>query len=296
MSLIGQITGLRPSKSGIPKLTIQIAVENQFDANIAVLAVNTEVRASASPDSYDAWGSSQFLGYAVWECWSTQIAKSGKTTWELALPLSHYQIQKIEDARNGRDVSLMIRCSFTAAVIPDTGTTNYGAFISSNLSDPSRSAGNCVHKIARSDWLKLRKELGYGECLLIEIPLRTPARKGMAKALEHLDAASDHFAEDRPDETLASCYKAFEYLAQKAGFENPDQNAFEKLLVAVEDDSKKQKLKILMRDVCQFFNLGRHEPGKEKVVVDRRDAEYALFLSRATLAYLAKHWLESSPC
>jgi hypothetical protein len=61
MSLIGQITGLRPSKIGIPKLAIQIAVESQFGANIAILAINTEVRASALTNSFDAWASAQFL-------------------------------------------------------------------------------------------------------------------------------------------------------------------------------------------------------------------------------------------
>jgi len=230
MSLIGQITGLRPTKSGIPKLTIQIAVESQFDTNVAILAVNTEVRVSASAHSYDAWGSAQFLGFAVWESYLSQLPKGGKSTWEVGLPLSSLQLQKIDEARDGRDIWLMAHSTFTAAVIPNTGTTNYCSFISGMLSDPSRSAGNCIYKIARSDWLKLRKELGYGEYLLIEIPLHISLKKGMAKALEHLQAASDHFAEDRADETLASCYKIFEYLAQKVGAKHPDQNGFEKLL------------------------------------------------------------------
>lgn len=290
MSLIGQITGLRPTKSGIPKLTIQIAVESQFDANVAVLTVNTEVRVSASAYSHDAWGSAAFLGFAVWDSWITQLPKGGKTTWEMGLPLSPVHLQIIEEARDGRDIWLMAHSTFTAAAIPNTGTTNYGSFMSGMLSDPSRSAGTCIYKIARSDWLQLRKELGYGERMLIEIPLHISAKKGMAKALEHLQAASDHFAEDRSEETLASCYRIFEYLAHKVGVNNPDQNGFEKLLASLEDTEKRNKLKMLMHHLCQVFHLGRHEPGKEHVVVDRRDAEYALILSQATLAYLAKHW------
>jgi len=290
MSLIGSIAGLRTSKIGIPKLTIQIAIENQFDASVAILAVNTEVRAGASVHLFEAMTSSQFLGYAVWESSSAQIPKGGKITWEVGLPLPHDRLQTIEDARRGQDMSLVVHCSFTAAMMPNTGSTNYGQFIASYVSDVSRSAGYCIHKIARSDWLKYLKELGYGDSLLIEIPMRVPAKKGMEKALEHLAAAWDHFSEARDDETLISCYKAFEHLAKKADFELPDQSAFEKLLTTVEDDSKKQKLKLLMRDLCQFFHLGRHEHGKDTVAVDRRDAEYALILSQATLAYLAKHW------
>jgi len=143
--------------------------------------------------------------------------KGGKTTWEMDLPLPHDRLQTTEDARRGQDVSLVVHCAFTAAMLPNTGTTSYGPFIAAYVSDVSRSAGYCIHKIARSDWLKYLKELGYGEHLLIEIPMRIPAKKGMAKAVEHLESASSHFAEDRADETMASCYKAFEYLAHTAG-------------------------------------------------------------------------------
>ncbi len=204
--------------------------------------------------------------------------------------MSQHQLQKIEEDRGARDVSLIAQCWFSAALIANTGTTNYGPFISAYLSDVHHSAGFCVHKIARSDWLKYLKELGYGEHLLIEIPMWAPAKKGIGKAVEHLEAASIHFAEDRANETMASCYKAFEYLAHKAGAKNPDQNGFEKLLGFIDDLEKRNKLRMLMHHLCQYFHLGRHEPGKEDVVVDRRDAEYALILSQATLAYLAKHW------
>jgi hypothetical protein len=255
-----------------------------------ILAANTEVRASPAGNNYDAWGSAQFLGYAVLESSSAQIGKGGKTTWEVGLPLTRSHLQKIEEVRNGRDVWLMVHCSFTAAVISNTGTTNYGPFMSNWLSDTSGSTGCCVYKIARSDWLKHRSELGYGDSLLIEIPLHVPTKKGMAKALEHLGAASMQFGEDRADDTLASCYTAVEYLAQTSGAKNPDQNGFEKLLVSLEDQEKRNKIKALMHYLCQYFQVGRHESGKENVVVDRRDAEYALILSQATLAYLAKHW------
>ena len=43
------------------------------------------------------------------------------------------------------------------------------------------------------------------------------------------------------------------------------------LLAGVDNTSKKKRLAILMKELCQFFHLGRHEPGTEHPPVDRRD-------------------------
>ncbi|MDA2912507.1 hypothetical protein MYX77_00855 [Acidobacteriia bacterium AH_259_A11_L15] len=75
--------------------------------------------------------------------------------------------------------------------------------------------------------MKILKDLGYGDHFLIEVPLRgVPRKKGMEKALAHLAAAWDHFNEARDDETLGSCYKAFEYLAKQKKVKDPDQQVF----------------------------------------------------------------------
>src|SRR5712692_5239123 len=74
----------------------------------------------------------------------------------------------------------------------------------------------CPFKVAQSDWVKILKELGYGDYFLIEVPLRgVPTRLGMTKALVHLGNAWGHFNEARDEETLVSCYKAFEFLAKQ---------------------------------------------------------------------------------
>jgi hypothetical protein len=151
------------------------------------------------------------------------------------------------------------------------------------------SEGNCPFKVPQSEWIRVLGELGYGDYFLMEIPLKgVPQRRGMQKALEHLKAAWEHFEQGSDDETLGSCYKAFEYLAKKYKCAHPDQNAFEKILGMIPEEGKRKCLKMVMHDLCQFLTLGRHEPGTETVMLDEREAEYALILSQATLGYLAK--------
>jgi hypothetical protein len=151
------------------------------------------------------------------------------------------------------------------------------------------SDGYCPFKVAQSEWVKTLGELGYGDYFLMEIPLKgVPARRGMQKAIEHLKAAWGHFEQGNDDETVGSCYKAFEYLAKKNKFPHPDQNAFEKILGTIPEEAKRRRLKMLMHDLCQFLTLGRHEPGTEAVLLDERESEYGLILSQATLSYLAK--------
>src|ERR1039458_2498289 len=72
-----------------------------------------------------------------------------------------------------------------------------------------------------------------------------------------------------------------------SNFSNPDQQSFEKLLDGVDEPTKRPRIALVIHQLCQYFHLGRHEAGKEYVQVDRRDAEYALVLTQATLRVLA---------
>jgi hypothetical protein len=99
--------------------------------------------------------------------------------------------------------------------------------------------------------------------------------------------AWDHFTEARDAETLASCFKVFEFLTKSKGFAKPDQPAFEQLLDGVDNHEKRQRVAQIIKALCLFFHLGRHEEGKQNPPVNRRDAEYALILTQATLRLLA---------
>jgi hypothetical protein len=202
-------------------------------------------------------------------------------------------LQKIEEMRDGKDLFLHVEFFCRAALRQDTPSPTVTDVVSPRVCAGGYSSGYCPFRISQSDWVKILKDLGYGDYFLIEVPLRgVPTRLGMKKALVHLGNAWGHFNEGRDEETLWSCYKAFEFLTKLAKVKDPNQQAFGKLLAGIEDEKKRTQLSLLMDYVCRFLALGRHEEGQEKVFLDRRDSEYALILAQASLAYLAKNTSE----
>jgi len=256
---------------------------------LKVLNVYAEVRAANTLQVYDMSKSVYFLGFAFLESNGGQFTRGSENYWDLALPLTPYHLQKVEEVRSGGDLYFFLRFHVTAAEMENPSNPQLRRFVSPTVGGDSSSGYYAPFKVAQSDWVRILKDLRYGDYFLIEVPLRgVPARRKMEKALGHLAAAWDRFSEGRDDETLACCYKAFEYIAKQKGMRSPDQNAFEKLLANVDHPEKRKFLKLLMDYTCRFLNLGRHEPGQERILLDRRDSEYALILSQASLAYLAK--------
>lgn len=288
MDLIASLQSVSGSCVGVPKLNISVQVKSTMEPILKVLNVYAEVRAANTLQVYDMSKSVYFLGFAFLESNGGQFTRGTEDTWDLALPLTPYHLQRIEEVRSGEDVYFFLRFHVTAAEMENPSNPQLRRFISPTVRGGT-SSDYVPFKVAQSDWVRILKDLRYGDYFLIEVPLRAvPARRRMERALGHLAAAWEHFSEGRDDETLACCYKAFEYIAKQKGMSGPDQNAFEKLLANVEDPEKRRSLKLLIDHVCRFLNLGRHEPGREQIMLDRRDSEYALILSQASLAYLAK--------
>lgn len=296
MQMTANLDSVFAYNAGIPKLSFNLKVKNDTDKPLAVLNVIAEVRAAASSSISDIHKSAYFIGYGVLESGGGQFSPGSEDHWRLGLPLHPYEIQKIEEVRKAGDGDLFFHIYFfcTAVLMEKPGTSPLVGMARVDIRGPASSSNYCPFKIAQSDWTKMLRDLGYGSYFLMEIPLRgVPAKRGMEKALEHLKGAWAHFEEGNDDETLASCYKAFEYLAKKRKVKDPDQNAFERLLDNVADDEKRRRLKMLMDYVCRFLCLGRHEPGIEAVYLDEKDSEYGLILCQATLAYLAKSMKQS---
>lgn len=297
MSLLGSIVRVEPDAKGIARLVFHLKVRNRFDAKLSILSAHAEVRASARPAGYDLVNSSCFVGSEAIELIGNgQIVKGAEDSWRLPVVLSPYHLRMLEEIRGTRDMSFVVKASFVAAISDEGDRSRYGPFLLSDVEHENASSSWCTYKVARSDWVQILSQLHYGDSYMIEVPLRgVPSKNGLKKAVGHLDAAWNHFQEGRDEDTLVSCYKAFEFLAKRVGCENPDPNAFDKLLNGVDNHQKREKLKILMSGLCRLFHLGRHEQGKQEVAIDRIDAEYAYVLSQATLAYLAKRLRRSSP-
>jgi hypothetical protein len=283
MTLIGRVTTILPEHKGIPRLRFLVNVANRDQFHGSVLSVTAEICFGHSQFVDNA----DFLGYGSVQ-WFGDFGHKQQDRWEVFLSMAHYHQQAVEERRRGRDLYFFLKLFYRAAHLPQPQQPGAQAYVTNSVQDDSTSNGFLTYKVARSDWLGILKELGWGDYFLIEVPLRgVPARSDFNRALDHLTEAWKHFGDARDAETIASCYKAFEFLASSHGFSNPDQQSFEKLLDGVEDPTKRRRIALVIHQLCQYFHLGRHEAGKEYVQVDRRDAEYALVLTQATLRVLA---------
>jgi|GEM_PF-1026913 len=296
MQVSAKLRHCRGYSLGVPKLDVDLDVKNVSNQLLNVLHVIAEVRAAASLQTFDYRKSTYFVGHALLESGGGQLNPGHESSWTMSISLTPYQLQKIEEIRASGDLCLTMRFMCNAAEFDTADLTKLLRFCAVEVGAPGFSSNYCPFKIAQSDWMKILQELGYGDYFLIEVPLRrVRGGKQMAKALEHLSRAWEHYEHGNDRETLASCYSAFEFIAKQAKCKNPDQNAFEKLLGTVESSDTRDKLKFLMDYICRFLQLGRHVQGHELAHVEHKDSEFGLILSQAALAYLAKSTDHETP-
>jgi hypothetical protein len=281
---------------GIPRLTLDVSVENRATVPFSIVNVTAVIRVTKEVTSTPDLSKAYFIGAGFLESGGRELSpKSSGAPWQIVIPLSPYQLQKIEEMRNGKDLFLNVEFFCTVGLRIDTPQKVITDIMRIAVRVDNYSSDYCPFKVAQSDWVKTLKDLGYGDYVLCEIPLRgVPARAKLKKALAHLEDAWEHLSNGNDKETLMSCYRAFVCLANQAGMTDPNQQAFEKILAAIEDEKKRKRLELLMSYVCRFFALSRHEEGQEPVSFNRRDSEYAVILAQATLAYLAKSMSEGS--
>lgn len=279
---------VKGERQGIPKLTLNVDVESQAEVDLAIISVTAAIWVTEDMTVHNK-SKSYFIGTGFLESNGGQLSLNQKAFWKIGIPLSPYQLHKIEEKRNGKELFLSVEFFCTAGIRANGQQPHIRNITYPSVGVGTSSDGYCHFRVAQSDWVKNLKELGYGDYVLCEIPLRgVPARVGLKKALTHLEDAWEHFSNGNDEETLVSCYKAFEFLAKQVKVKDPNDQAFAKILAGIEDEKKRKRLEQLMDYVCRFFALARHEEGQEPVSFNRKDCEYAVILAQASLAYLAK--------
>lgn len=253
MSLKGHITHIRGRSVGLPELTMGMQVKNNFDTAFTFLSADAKVYATVGPN-FAIDGSAHFLGPATVEIMQSQVGKGGEASWTIDLSVAHHRLlQKIEQLRRGRDLVLLVRVRTVMTPTDPADRARHGQFMSITVDSDSYATTYCVHRIPKSDWLSVLRELGYGDYYMIDVPLRSvPQRADLKKALSHLDDAWDHFNQGSDAEVLGSCYKSFERIALDSGAAQPDQNGWEKVLRGV-DTKKREKLRHLLHNVSGFM-------------------------------------------
>jgi len=195
----------------------------------------------------------------------------------LIIPLDPYRIKRMEDVRGGGDMGLTLH--FIGMVWIEGDGIN------------KVSGGPLFLNIPQSHWVRsVLSGWGWERTRLVEVHISEGDHKVIPKRVyELMEEAIVHFNSGNDKEVLASIYMAFEAFAKVHGYEKPDQNFFAKLLKNVEvEDEKKEKLKLLFGYFCKFLHLGRHEPDKPLIRIERKDSEFALNMAWLTLGYISK--------
>jgi hypothetical protein len=211
--------------------------------------------------------------------------------WTLLFPVEHRILHLVEQERKGKDVVLSFLISVCAIPREQPNGQKPVGLIAIKLRDANMPGNDrCVIEISKSKWLELLKTLGYGEYHLAEIPLpRIKKQKALDASLQHLQRAWEHFLNGSDKETLAACHDVLEKLVMGSvnPRSKPDQNTFSQILSGVGTSEKVQKLAQVMHHCTSLMHLGRHEH-TPSVELDHRDAELAILLTHACVAYLSK--------
>jgi hypothetical protein len=295
-TLLARIASLRGERGFMPYLRVPLTLSYQSAMTEVLDVVNVSATAFLlyAKEGRTENTAGSYLGPCHLDPYSTLGTLSPgapAVAWTLLFPVEHRILHLVEQERKGRDVVLSFVISLSAIPREQPGGQKPTGITAVKLRDANMPGNDhCVIEISKSKWLELLKAVGYGEYLVAEIPLpRINKRKALEKSLQHLQRAWEHFLNGSDRETLAACHDVFEKLAKGSVNPNskPDQNAFSQILTGVGSPEKVQKLAQVVHHCTSLMHLGRHEHAPS-VELDHRDAEFAILLTHACVAYLSK--------
>ncbi len=233
--------------------------------------------------------SNAFIGFAGLERSLGTVAGNSGPSWDFIVDADHSLLHRVEAERKGRDVVMRLEIDAVAVTRKSGSDPTPIAVVSGQVSDEGRP-NSCAIEIPKSRWLEILKEVGYGEFHMAEIPLPS-IRKGKAldASLQHLQRAWEHFLNGSDREAMAACYDALEWIAKHLGNANskPDQNVFSNILKGLGHIEKVTSVARVLSQCASLSHLGRHEH-KPSVELEHRDAELAILLTHACIAYLSR--------
>lgn len=201
---------------------------------------------------------------------------------------THEMLQQIENDRNGENPALQMRAHLSmSAAWRGTGDTWQPPEIKWERPFSSGGSYPIFLDIASSEWSKFLAAVGFRHLSLERYStVKMPPEFRVPEA--HLLRGWDHHRNNRPEEALQFCFKAFECL----GFNlySDDQmkrsDLINKLLHG-ESQRKTGEVEKLLAAMSGFFHLGRHEQGVPAGVT-HKDSELALMCASALMSYFAK--------
>jgi hypothetical protein len=210
--------------------------------------------------------------------------------FRMTMPVSPAAIVAVEHAATGHELDFLLDFEGLALVKNDMPIQQRkfldefppGEWVHAGVRPGTGSVATL--KIARSSWVKeVLEKLGIGQYILMELRLPpAPYGESMAKALVMLKEAEAQFHLGHDPAVFLHCRGAFEVLS----------GAPKGILAKVSDSAKAAKVDDLLKGIVAYLHYGRHpsKAGTEAgtFAVDHKDAEYALSVSKMTLAYIAR--------
>lgn len=140
-----------------------------------------------------------------------------------------------------------------------------------------------ISQISKLDWLKYVLEpMKYADFALLEFPIPAISdRERWKAALQHIEDAEKQYRSGNDPGVFSRCYAVYEVM-----------KPIEAPLASVKSEDKREAIKKMLDGTRRFLNQGRHveRNGADagEFPVDHRDAEFALCLTKASIAYSAK--------
>jgi hypothetical protein len=220
--------------------------------------------------------------------YGTLVGNGNSTVLDCILELEHPLLHAIEQLRKHKDVILRLDIGIVAAERASGSDLTPKRMCFGQITRPGYQY--CHYEIPKSKWLEILKDLGYGEFHLAEIPLPQIKKvKALDACLRHVQRAWEHFLDGSDREAMAACHDAFEWIAKHYVNPNskPDQNAFTNILSGTAHPEKVKAISQVLARCADLTQLGRHEH-KPSVELEHRDAEFAILLTHASVAYFSR--------
>lgn len=218
-----------------------------------------------------------------------------KTPLRLLWHYTSEQIQEIEDFRAGIEPIFEIRGNVqTFSRIAPQGIGAVSKVTQCETPTWPENGHFVQVRFPNSDWDKLLNQIHFRHPLLDRLrwPHLPPAFRSSERNL--LDAWK-HYRSGSPHECLSACHKAFECL----GFNLFDDEAIQRqklleLLMPNAQPEIREATLGIMKSLQNYCHEGRHER-RERAKLDQNDAQMAVVMATAFLAYLAPHYTPPKP-
>ncbi len=187
------------------------------------------------------------------------------------IDLDPFQIECIEDLRNGGDLKFTLHLSGIA---------------DGYWGPQSRTVQEVHFRANQSDWIKVLGEMKYQEFLLFEIPIPPEnASSELKQAIQYLKQAKDHLLKGHYDEVVGKCRLVLESVTKGLKEESDVQTAINTYSNGRKEMTKNQRILFLREVARHVCHLPHHvSDDSSNVSYDRTDATCVLGVTAAVLA------------